>query len=94
MKMTKRVLALGLALALIFGLMPNMLPVKASAAEEAPAAPVVVWENSFEVGETFEYVEAQNVPTTSDTDAHWNNAAPKVEDDDDFDGLFDMLKKR
>ena len=81
MKMTKRVLAFSLALALIFGLMPNVLKVKASADAEAPAAPIVVWEDSFEVGETFEYVEAQNVPTTSDVDAHWNNAAPKVEDD-------------
>lgn len=75
MKMMKRILALSLALILAVSLMPNVLQVKASTDAEA-TAPVVVWEDSFEVGEggTFTENSVQNTATTTDGLPNWNGA--------------------
>ena len=45
---------------------------------EEAKAPIVIWEDSFEVGETFETVGTKDTPTTSQNknEKPWNNAAP------------------
>lgn len=78
MKMMKRILALSLALILAVSLMPNVLQVKASTDAEA-TAPVVVWEDSFEVGEggTFVSVDGDEIQySTKDNQKLWNGAKP------------------
>lgn len=81
MKMSKRVLALILALVLAINLMPKVLLVKASSAATTTQEtfPVVVFEDSFEVGDggTFTAVADQtDTPTTADGQKNWNGAAP------------------
>lgn len=76
MKTMKRVLALSLALALAISLMPNVLQVKASTDTEA-TSPVVVWEDSFEIGETFVSGDGDEIQySTKDGQKLWNGAKP------------------
>lgn len=77
----KKILALSLALILAVSLMPHIQLVKANAETET-TGPVVVWEDSFEVGEngTFDTSLANNELITKDGQDNWFGAAPKNED--------------
>ena len=75
MKTMKKVLALSLALAMLIGMIPNVLPTKANAVA-VEEGPYVFFEDSFEIGESFASIRTQGKVTTSDEEAYWNIAAP------------------
>ena len=80
MSMMKRVLTLCLALVLVFNLLPTVQMAEAttdSAATET-GSPVVVYEDSFEVGEggTFTLDGTSDKVTTADNQNYWHGAAP------------------
>lgn len=80
MNMMKRVLALSLALVLIFHLLPNVQTAEAStdlAASEV-TSPVIVYEDSFELGESFTAGGNSDQPTTADKQNYWHGATPNT----------------
>ena len=80
MKMMKRILTLCLALVLVFNLLPNVQMAEASAdlAATEATSPVVVYEDSFELGETFTAGGNSDKPTTADRQNYWHGAIPNT----------------
>lgn len=80
MNLMKRVLALGLVLVLVFGMLPSMQTAKATTelAAEGTTSPVVVYEDSFEVenGGSFTTAGTSDTVTTADKQNYWHGAAP------------------
>ena len=80
MSMMKRVLTLCLALVLVFNLLPTVQMAEATTdpAATETGSPVVVYEDSFEVGEggTFTLDGTSDKVTTADKQNYWHGAAP------------------
>ena len=74
----KRVLTLILALVFIFNLLPNVQLVEANVDQviAQTSSPVVVYEDSFELGKTFTEGGNSDKPTTADRQNYWHGATP------------------